>query len=390
MIRVATVIDALGRGGAERLLVDTARLIDRSRFAVQVHTVFPVRRDYEGALRELGVTESCLGLSGMRGLPAAALRLAQAWRHDPPHLVHTHLFGANVVGRLAARLSGLPVLSTLHDADYEPVVRLGNPGLTPLKQHFLRAVDGFTAAFSRCRVVCVSQYVATAARRRLRVPEVRIDVIPNAVDTHRFGPDERARSAMRARLGLAPLTATVAHVGRLTPQKGVEVLLRATRDLVAGGRDLRVLVVGDGFLRSRLERLAIELQIQDRVEFLGVRSDVPEILRAADVLALPSLHEGFGLVLVEALASGVPVVASRTGPMPEIVWEGETGLLFEPGDARDLARALDRLLGDPAMRRRMGRKGREDALARFSLPTMVHRLESLYERVVSESRARTP
>jgi glycosyltransferase involved in cell wall biosynthesis len=95
------------------------------------------------------------------------------------------------------------------------------------------------------------------------------------------------------------------------------------------------------------------------------------------------------LVLAEALASGVPVVASRTGPIPEIVREGETGLFFEPNDARDLARALDRLLGDPALRRRMGQRGREDALERFSLPTMVRRLESLYERVVAEVRSRT-
>jgi glycosyltransferase involved in cell wall biosynthesis len=280
LIRVAVVIEALGRGGAERLLVDTARLLDRSRFALQIHTLFPVRRDYEGALRELGVTESCLGLSGMRGLPAGVFRLARAWRTDRPDLVHTHLFGANIVGRLAARLLGLPVVSTLHGVDYEPVVRLGNPGLTPLKQHILQAADGLTAAFSRCRVVSVSEYVASAAGRRLGVPKARIDVILNAVDTDRFRPDEQARSAIRVCLGLGPETATVAYVGRLTPQKGVGVLLRAACDLVAWGRDFRVLVVGDGFLRSRLEWLAIELEIQHRVAFLGVRDDVPELLRA--------------------------------------------------------------------------------------------------------------
>jgi glycosyltransferase involved in cell wall biosynthesis len=152
--------------------------------------------------------------------------------------------------------------------------------------------------------------------------------------------------------------------------------------------DARLLLVGDGIQRAAHQVLARELGLSGSVDFLGFRSDVPEILGATDILALPSLHEGFGLVIVEALASGIPVVGTRTGPVPQIIRDGDTGLLCEPGDPTTLAAALLSLINDPAGRREMGRRGRADALARFALPAMVRRLESLYERVHGQATSR--
>lgn len=388
MIRVATVIEALGPGGAERLLVDTARRIDRRRFDLRVFTLFRARRHHAPALADLGIAETCLDLAGPRDYPRGVASLRRAWRGGPVDLVHTHLYAANVVGRTAARLCGLPVVSTLHDADYEPITRLGNPGLSAWKHAVLRAVDRATLQLAQAEVVAVSQYVADSARRRLGARPERTTVIHNAVDTEVFRPgssDERAPA--RRELGLSPAEPLVLAVGRMTPQKGHGVLLDALARVSPSSPPPRLALVGDGDLRPALEARARELGIADRVLFLGVRSDVPDLMRAADLLVLPSLHEGFGLVLAEAMACALPVVGSDTGPVPEIVENGRSGILFPPGDAAALAAALARLIDSPGLRAALGAQGRERAVAEFSFATMIGRLESLYERIVAGRRA---
>jgi glycosyltransferase involved in cell wall biosynthesis len=381
VIRLAAVIEALGRGGAERLLVDTARLLDRTRFELSVYTLFAARRDYAEALRVLEVPEVCLGLASLREIPRGVKALRAALREREIDVVHTHLFAANVVGRIAGRVERRAVVSTYHDADYEPVVRRGNRGLTAPKQAILRILDGATCLWSRTMVVAVSEYVAASVRRRLRVPPRRMTVVPNAVDTEVFAPDAGKREAARSALGL-PSTALVGIcVGRLTPQKGQDLLLNAFVEVRRTVPSSRLLLVGDGAHRAEYEELSRRLGLGDAVQFLGVRADVPELLRAADLLVLPSRHEGFGLVLAEAMACGTPVVAARIGPVPEIVDDGETGRLFAPEDTKGLAAAVRDLLVDPEMRRRLGARGRREAEARFSLPRMVSRLESLYAAV---------
>ena len=274
------------------------------------------------------------------------------------------------------------MVSSLHDADYEPAVRLGNPGLTPSKQALLCHADRLTALASQARLIAVSEYVAACARRRLGLGPSRVEVIYNGIDTCMFHPSVRShRQQIRAVLGLPESARVVISVGRATPQKGQATLLEAARLLLDRAIDVHVLLAGDGPWRARYEALASDLGLNDRAHFLGDRPDIPALLGAADVLALPSLHEGFGLALVEALACGVPAVASRTGPIPELVREGETGFLIEPGNAKELAASLAVLLLDDDRRRVMGELGREDAVARFSLPNMVRQLEGLYERV---------
>jgi glycosyltransferase involved in cell wall biosynthesis len=370
------VVEALGRGGAERLILDTARRLDAKRFALRVYTLFSARRDYADALGELGIPETCLGLRALDEALPAALRLRAIFKRDAPDVVHTHLFAANLVGRLAAWLSRCPVVSTYHDADYEPIVRVGNPGLTRVKQLLLQALDVCTVALTRPRLLAVSEYVAASVRRRIRAEGVQ--VLPNGVDTTIFRPDPDRRLATRARLGLAPSARVVACVGRMTPQKGQVTLINAMAQVSAAVEDSHLLLVGDGPDRAELQRLAKTVGSECRVCFLGVRPDVPDLLRAADVLALPSVHEGFGLVLIEALATGVPVVASRTGPVPEIVEDGVTGLLVPVGDTRRLAEAITTLLVDRRLHGTLSERGRVEAQARFDVSTMLSTLDQLY------------
>jgi glycosyltransferase involved in cell wall biosynthesis len=387
MIRVAQVIETLGRGGAERLLVDIAHEIDRKRFTMSVYTLFRHPRTYAGALKDLGIAETCLELRGRGDILWGIARLPALLRREGADVVHTHLFSANIIGRLAARAVRLPVVSSLHDADYEPAVLQGNPGLTPWKQGLLQHADRLAAWVSRANLVAVSEYVADSARRRLVLGASRVEVVYNGVDTSIFHPnvkDERRR--VREALGLSASTRVVISIGRMIPTKGQGTLLEAVRLLLDRAIDVHVLLAGEGQWRSRYEALARDLGLQGRAIFLGDRADIPVLIGAADVLALPSLHEGFGLALIEALACGVPVVASRTGPMPELVRDGETGLLIDAGSATELAASLAVILLDDDRRRRMGAVGREDAVARFSLPRMVRQLEAVYERVARRQR----
>jgi glycosyltransferase involved in cell wall biosynthesis len=378
---VAVVIEALGRGGAERLLVDSARWIDRSRFSLRVYTLFESRRDYAEELRDLSIPETCLRLGSLRDLWTGVRRLRALLASAPADIVHTHLFSANAVGRCAARLQGTPVISSYHDADYEPVVRLGNSRLTARKQALLQLTDRLTARLSNAHAVAVSAYVAGSLRRRLGFPAQRISTILNGVDTTVFCPDPEQRERKRCELGLSTEEPVVLCVGRMTPQKGQATLLRAL--CAARPAQARLLFAGDGPERDGLERLAHDLGLGARVAFLGTRPDVPDLLRAADVLALPSLHEGFGLVVAEALATGIPVVASRVGPLPEILRHGETGFLVASGDPGQLSASLTELLSRPDLRREMAAHSRADAIARFEVRSMVAELERLYERLVA-------
>jgi glycosyltransferase involved in cell wall biosynthesis len=170
----------------------------------------------------------------------------------------------------------------------------------------------------------------------------------------------------------------VGVVGRLEPQKGHAYLFEAWPSIVAEFPDARLLVVGDGSLRPRLQARAQELGVAGSVLFAGFRADIPRVLDAIDVLALPSLYEGMPLTAIEASAMGRPVVATAVDGTPEVVVEGETGLLVSPGDPAGLANALCRLLGDPAGRARLGRAGRARAMDLFDQRQQVRRTQELY------------
>jgi glycosyltransferase involved in cell wall biosynthesis len=352
-----------------------------------VYTLFEARRDYAPALRELGIPEVCLRLHGVRSVPSAVLRLHTLLREHVPDLVHTHLYAANQVGRVAAWLSRLPVLSTYHDADYEPIVRVGNPGLSRTTQLLLQLLDIASVFFSRARVVAVSDYVAASLQRRLRVPASRTTVIHNGVDTTLFRPDVPGRAKIRTELGLPASGHVLICVGRMTRQKGQSTLIRAMVHVRRRLPQSQLLLVGEGASRRENEALSERLGLTAAVSFLGPRWDVADLLRASDLLVLPSLHEGFGLVLAEALATGLPVIAARVGPVPEIVCHGATGLLVPPSDPEALAEAILELLTNEGRRSRMGMSARADAVERFSLPKMVRALEDLYSEMARVHRA---
>jgi glycosyltransferase involved in cell wall biosynthesis len=219
----------------------------------------------------------------------------------------------------------------------------------------------------------------------LGAPAARQTIIPFGVDAGRFAvTDVATRNELRLQ-DRGPIVGTVCRL--VEPKKGVSVLLRAMAALQKDGNDphCQLLIVGDGPARASLEALSRQLGLSERTVFAGTRRDIPRILPLLDLFVLPSLYEGFGIAILEAMAAGKPVVATAVGGIPEFVVPGDTGLLVEPGKAAALAEAIGSLMRDPAKARRMGMRGRERVLAGFQMSTVVRRHEQVYEACLSNA-----
>jgi len=223
---------------------------------------------------------------------------------------------------------------------------------------------------------------------RYRLTPDRFTLIPNGADTARFHPAS-GRDAARRSLGWPAGGLVVGIVAALRPEKNHTLFLRTAATLTRRGAGARFVIVGDGPERARLEREAGSLGLGDHVAFLGAREDTPELYRAMDVAVLSShpVIETFPMALIEAQASGVPVVSTDVGSVRDVVAEGESGFIVPPGHEAALADAIARLLADAAMRERMGRAGRERAVRFFAREGMIRAYERLFEEVGSGDRA---
>jgi glycosyltransferase involved in cell wall biosynthesis len=221
----------------------------------------------------------------------------------------------------------------------------------------------------------------------LKVPASKCSLIENAIDTAQY-LRRRTPAAARAALGLDPARMVVGAVGRLSPEKGFDTLIRAADRLLRGGADFDLLIVGEGPEKPRLQALIDELGRASRVRLLGHRSDMIDLFEAMDVFALSSLREGLPNVLLEAMALEVPVVATRVAGVPRLVADGESGLLVEPGDEARLAEALDRLLGDDGLRESLGRAARGVIERRFSFDVRMNKMRAVYDALLGPARGR--
>jgi glycosyltransferase involved in cell wall biosynthesis len=286
-------------------------------------------------------------------------------------LVHTHLVHADVHGQLAAAIARVPGASSVHNtmAGY-----LRQPARTAARAATRRAT----------RVIAVSDYVGKLLVDNGFVRGDRLRVVKYAIDTRSWGPPSPEERATRRQAFGAPAgTAVVGLVSRLVPGKGIETLLDAVPELVRRleGRGLQVLVAGDGPLRPGLEARAATLPAP--VRFLGFQPDVRLVLAACDVSVVPSRAEGFGLVALEAMAMGLPVAASDTSSLPELVNPGVNGALFEPGSPGGLADAVANCLADGA---HMGAAGRARAEREFTLDRMADGVAAVYDEVAGRER----
>jgi len=299
------------------------------------------------------------------------------------------------------RILGLPVVALARLLGKPCVARADSCGelsgeyaLRPPGRRGLR--DGLAIAWFRARNLVVKRadaFVSISSAvseefRALGIPADRIHDITNGIDTDAFAPiPESEKAAERARLGLPVDAVIVAYSGRLTTEKGLPLLMRTWVRVSRAHPEAHLVLIGSGenlplSCEPELRAFTARHDLEKRVTFTGAVERVHEVLRCADLFAFPSETEALGLALIEALSCEVPAVASRVGGIPDIVDDGVQGRLFESGDEDGLCAALDALIADPDVRREMGRRGRERALERFSLPRIITRYQALFDAVL--------
>jgi glycosyltransferase involved in cell wall biosynthesis len=289
---------------------------------------------------------------------------------ERPDIVHTHLDTSNAVGTIVALTLGRTRPRVVCQIENDPAQHYG-----PIQRWLLYFVAPWVDAH-----VVIAPSLARAVRPTLEGRARRVELIRPGIDLARFdSPPSDGRLVAELR---AEATRVVGTVGRLAGQKAIDVLLEATPNLIASDPGTRVLIVGGGPDLAALESRAQRLGIADAVTFAGYRDDVELAYQAMDVFVLPSRHEGFGLVFVEAMAAGVPVVGTRVVGSVDAVRDGETGLLVAPGDPADLARAVLRLFSEPELRRRLVERGRAWVRRECSRDRMSARTERLYEELL--------
>jgi glycosyltransferase involved in cell wall biosynthesis len=361
-IRILQLLQGLAIGGIERMVLDLVFALPEAEFTTSFCTF-----DREG---QLASEVAARGMSlhfrkRQRGLDAGfVLWLAKLLRRERIQILHAHNATAFFYGAAAARLApGTRFLYTEHDRAFP----------TPWRERGLHALlaRGVDAA------VTVSDTLRDNLVRYEAFPADRLHVVKNGVTLR---APQRDGAAMRAELGIG-MRPTAGIVARLAPVKNHALLLRAWKQVLETVPNAVLLVVGNGSTEPATRALADELGLGDAVRFVGFRLDVAEILASLDVFVLSSLSEGLSLTLLEAMAAGLPIVATRVGGNPEVVQDGDTGLLVPSGDPPALARALARLLLDAELRVQMGESGRRRYSQNFTLQAMVRGYVRLYRRL---------
>lgn len=370
-IRVLEVLASLRRAGAERMAVSLAGGLDPDRFETEVVSLYAAYASgFEPVLEEHHIPTRHLGK--WHGLdPRMYPRLAGVYRSFRPAIVHTHSYvlryawPAGLAGGLAGSgLAAGKMVHTVHNLAEREVDWLG------------RAIH--RVAFRRGVIpVAVSREVAQSFRKVYGFEPAA--TIPNGIDTESFYRPQ-ARQPWRRAQGFSGEDGLVVSVARLEPQKDPLGLIGSFARALRGNPRWRLLLVGDGSLREVARDLARKSAIGERVHFLGAREDVADVLAASNVFALASHWEGNPMSVMEAMAAGLPVVATAVGGVPELVEDGVTGLLAAPGNVPALADALASLAADPQRRQELAASARQRA-ARFSLGAMVAAYSQLFERV---------
>lgn len=384
MTKILHIITRLDRGGsAENTLLTCLGLAEKydimlvHGFSLESHMTDWEKQSVDSRIREAlarGVKVIPLGSLVRRIAPVKDLHtLFFLWRlmiREKPDIVHTHSSKAGLLGRWAAKLACIPII--IHTPHGH--VFYGHFG--PLASKLFLVLEKITAHITD-RIVALTEaerndYIEFSVSK----PH-KIVTIHSGVEIARYMEAEVNARAKKIALGLNPESLAVGLVGWLLPIKGPMYLLKAMVQIWKSIPDPELVFVGKGELEGELREEALKAGVADKVAFLGWRGDVPEIMQILDILVLSSLNEGMGRVLVEAMAAGKPVVASRVGGILDLVKNQENGLLVEPGDVNGLSFAITRLLTDSKIRDKMGQKGRTMSHD-FSVENMVVKIDALY------------
>lgn len=369
-MKVVHIVPMLCPGGAERVAVHIVSGLDRQRFEVAVISIW--RRVGCGLERLLDSTDTRVWYLGKGpGFDGRTYhRLHRVLRDYRPDVVHTHLHVLRYALPSLLLLKHMTSLHTVHnlaEREIEPRARCVqrcalNRGVVP---------------------VAVSEQVALSLKRLYGIQRCR--VIPNGIPTNEFACPRTTRKEWRAKEGFRDDQVLFVCVARLEPQKNHALLLKAFAQGPASDSDAHLVLVGEGILREQLKEQAKSLGLNGQIHFLGVRNDIPEVLSAVDGFVMSSDWEGNPLSVMEAMASGLPIVSTAVGGVPSLFENGREGILVQPGDVQGLSSAMTFLLGKRELRQFLGTAAARRARERFDVSKMVQAYEALYETLVNQA-----
>ncbi len=385
-ISVLHPITRLIIGGAQENTMLTADLLDKKRWAVDV--ISGPQTGPEGSLigevRQRGVSLTLEPTLVREVNPLkdvlAFFRLARFMRRGKYSIVHTHSSKAGILGRWAAKLAGVPVIiHTVHGWGHTNRQH-------PLVQQFYIRLEKLTLPITDKLIVVSPRDIEKGLQDGIGVPD-DYTVIRSGIELERFGHPQVPRPETRAALGIPPDAPVVGTVTRLSPQKAPLDFVQAAALVSQAVPECRFVMVGDGPLRPQVEALAAELGVADQLILTGLRRDVPELMAAFDIFALSSLWEGLPRVLPQAMATGLPLVATAIDGNAEAVIDGVNGYLIPPGEPAELARAVIGLVDNPHLARQMGGAGCQ-RVAEFGAAVMVDKIDSLYRQLLTKKGIR--
>jgi len=372
--RILHIQKITGISGSENHLIDLMSKLDRKRFEpIFLGLVEPDNRvdDYFDILESRSVKGERIEIRSHLDL-SCLMKIVRFIKNGNYDIVHTHLIHGDIYGILAAVMAGAPhIVSSKHGYDnYDST------------SHFYK-INGLLSPFVE-RVITISDALKEKVNKSDMIPKRKMVTVHYGLDWEGYlKKSTAAGEKVRKELNIKKGTFTFASVGRLVDVKGYPYLIEAAARLKQDGyKDFAVLVMGDGPLREELTEKAEDMGVGGEVRFLGRREDVSSILSVSDAFVLPTLGEGFGLVLLEAMAHRLPVVSTATMSIPEIVVEGETGLLVQPKDSEGLYKAMGRLMKERAASKKMGKAGFERLKEKFTILEMVRKTEEIYAEVL--------
>jgi len=370
LMNVVHLVLSMETGGAETVVSHLIRTINVQDFRVTV--ICLCSRGPLADLAEKGGARVIVADPMVRGAsliyPYALLATV---KREKPDILHSHS-GCGPSAALVSRYLGIPQIHTEH----------GRPFPDP---QWMIELERFYALQTK-KIVAVSPPLKEYLHQAFRWPEEKVLVIENGIDTGYFSPQPKPQCLL-SELGLEPGNKVIGSVGRLSPVKNYPVLLNAFREVLTENPQARLLIVGDGPERKKLEQMVYHLGISKTCRMLGERFDIRDLLSCMDVFVLPSWSEGTSISLLEAMACARPVVASCVGGNQEIVQHGQTGFLVQPHDVQSFAFSIQTLLDNRSMAAGFGENCRKMVLQRYRLKLMVEKYEKLYEQIVRSDSA---
>ncbi len=367
-INVVHLVEELTIGGLEKTLTAVVLNLNKKKYNVSVWCLREGGFFADKLVKE-GIDVNILHISTSRN-PLSIYKLYRLLKIHKFDIIHTHAYSAGTIGRISAFLAGIPVIISHNHSVYDYYNKY---------YHFVE----WLLSLITDRVICISEVVNRFANETQKINAKKLITIHNGIDDVCHVTEKRS-SDLKKELGLPINHSVICTIAHMEEHKGLKYLLKSASLLLASRRDISFLLVGEGALERKLRKHCVDLKIEKNVICAGERSDIPEMLSFIDIFVLPSLREGLGLAILEAMACDKPVIATNVGGIPEIVKDGINGLLVSPEDPDALYRAMNELLNDREMLAKIGHHGKRVCEENFSSKVMIGKIEDLYDCLLSE------